>query len=90
MALQCEVCILVAQLYFTSKVITNKSQVDCVSTGQNSIGCWPMGTIRGGEVGRGRSKDLALLDNITMCGRCHSSEIYFSPARKYSIDRIDS
>ena len=56
MALQCEVCILIAQLYFTSKVITNKSQVDCVSTGQNSIECWPMGTIRGGEVGRGRGR----------------------------------
>ncbi len=29
-------------------------QVDCVSTGKNSIGCWPTGTIRGAEVGRGR------------------------------------
>jgi len=53
MILQCEVYIRVAQLYFTSKVITNKSQVGCVSTEQNSIGFLPMGITRGAEVGRG-------------------------------------
>ena len=54
MALQCEVYMLVAQLYFTSKVITNKSQVDCVSTGKNWKRFLPMEIIRGGEVDRGR------------------------------------
>lgn len=68
MALQCEVYILVARLYFTSKVITNKSQVDCVSTGLNLTGYLLMGIIRGGEAGRGRGR-TALLDKITMCDR---------------------
>ena len=35
-----------------------RSQVDCVSTEQNSTGCWPTGTIRGGEGDRGGSRDI--------------------------------
>jgi hypothetical protein len=73
MALQCEVCILVAQLYFTSKVITNKSQVGYVSTGKNLTKCLPMVIIRWGEGDRGRGR-FALLDNITRCGRVGSCE----------------
>ena len=59
MALQCEVYILVARLYFTSKVITNKSQVDCVSTEKNWIRCLPMVITRGEEGDRGKGKALS-------------------------------
>ena len=55
-----------------------------------AVGPWGrIGDGSGDRFGQGGSS-FALLDNITMCDRCHSSEIYFSPTRNHPIDTIDS